>query len=178
MIQNSRPNRPEGIRRQSGAVLVIAMIMLLVLTLLGVTAMNTTSMQERMAANSQELNRAFQASETGLWAAMLNSGNIGVTASGTGVTGTSNALDAGHSRSSGAFYSTAFLYQSTKQPRSAKAWSNNVAAAYYFDAQSDGYSTVSNVTGNQITGIATPSNASKVTVHGGFYFIAQKTNAQ
>ena len=57
MIQNSRPNRPEGIRRQSGAVLVIAMIMLLVLTLLGVTAMNTTSMQERMAANSQELNR-------------------------------------------------------------------------------------------------------------------------
>ena len=52
--------------RQSGAVLIVAMILLVVLTLLGVTAMNTTSLEERMASNTQEQVRAFQAAETAL----------------------------------------------------------------------------------------------------------------
>ena len=51
--------------RQSGAVLIVAMIILVVLTLLGVTAMNTTSLQERIAANTQEQVHALQAAETG-----------------------------------------------------------------------------------------------------------------
>ena len=53
-------------RRQSGAVLIVAMIILVILTLLGVTAMNTTSLQERIASNTQEQVHAFQAAETGL----------------------------------------------------------------------------------------------------------------
>jgi len=56
------PNRTS----QSGAVLIVAMIILIVLTLLGVTAMNTSSLQERIASNTQEQVHAFQAAETGL----------------------------------------------------------------------------------------------------------------
>jgi type IV pilus assembly protein PilX len=52
-------------RRQSGAVLIVTMIILVVLTLLGVTAMNTSSLEERIAANTQASVHAFQAAETG-----------------------------------------------------------------------------------------------------------------
>lgn len=53
-------------RRERGAVLVVSLILLVILTLLGLSAMNTTQLGERMAANSQEATRAFQAAETGL----------------------------------------------------------------------------------------------------------------
>lgn len=49
---------------QRGAALIISLIMLLVLTLIGVAGMNTSVMQERMAVNSQNSNRAFQAAES------------------------------------------------------------------------------------------------------------------
>ncbi|NIM27175.1 MAG: hypothetical protein GTO67_14620 [Gammaproteobacteria bacterium] len=51
---------------QSGAVLIVAMILLVVLTLLGVTTMNTSSLQERIASNTQVQTHAFQAAETGI----------------------------------------------------------------------------------------------------------------
>ena len=51
---------------QSGAVLAISLIMLVVLTLLGVTAMQSTTMEERMAGNLRDRNLAFQASEGAL----------------------------------------------------------------------------------------------------------------
>jgi Tfp pilus assembly protein PilX len=53
-------------RRQSGAVLIVAMVILVILTLLGVTAMNTSSLEEKMASNTQEQVRTFQAAETGI----------------------------------------------------------------------------------------------------------------
>ncbi|MDX1817842.1 MAG: PilX N-terminal domain-containing pilus assembly protein [Marinobacter sp.] len=49
---------------QRGAALIISLIVLLVLTLIGVAGMNTSVMQERMAVNSQNSNRAFQAAES------------------------------------------------------------------------------------------------------------------
>lgn len=57
-------------RKQSGAVLVVSLIVLLVLTLLGVAGMNSSMMQERMAANAQNSNRAFQAAESAAGALM------------------------------------------------------------------------------------------------------------
>src|SRR6187431_451621 len=51
---------------QQGAALVIALIMLLVLTVLGLTAMQVTRMEERMAGNSRDINLAFQGAEAGL----------------------------------------------------------------------------------------------------------------
>jgi type IV pilus assembly protein PilX len=52
--------------RQHGAVLVVALLMLLVMTVLGVTAMQMSRMEERMAGNSRDINLAFQGAEAGL----------------------------------------------------------------------------------------------------------------
>lgn len=51
---------------QSGAALVISLVFLLILTLLGVGALNTTVLQEKMAGNTKEKNTAFQAAESAL----------------------------------------------------------------------------------------------------------------
>lgn len=51
---------------QSGAALVIGLILLLVMTLLGVTAMRGTTLQERMSGALSDQNTAFQAAETAL----------------------------------------------------------------------------------------------------------------
>ncbi len=52
--------------RQHGMVLVVGLLLLLVLTLLGVTAMKSSTLQERIAANDQHRTAAFQAAEFGL----------------------------------------------------------------------------------------------------------------
>lgn len=57
---HSMPNR------QRGVVLAVSLILLLVLTLLGVTAMQSTVLQERMAGNAREISMAFQAAEAAL----------------------------------------------------------------------------------------------------------------
>ena len=52
--------------RQRGVVLIIALIILLALTLIGVSGMSTTSMQARMSANTRDRQIAFQAAEAAL----------------------------------------------------------------------------------------------------------------
>lgn len=49
--------------RQSGAALLVALIILLVLTLLGLTSSQVGVLQERMAGNVQDSNLAFQRAE-------------------------------------------------------------------------------------------------------------------
>jgi type IV pilus assembly protein PilX len=61
-----KPFNKINIKNQNGAVLITALIMLILLTMLGLSSMTTTTMEERMAANSQEINRAFQAASSGL----------------------------------------------------------------------------------------------------------------
>jgi type IV pilus assembly protein PilX len=51
---------------QRGAVLVISLIMLLVLTLIGITGMQSTVLEEKMAGNYRDKNLAFQAAESAL----------------------------------------------------------------------------------------------------------------
>ena len=58
------------IRQQRGAALVVGMILLLVLTLLAMSGMNTASTELVMAGNEQYQENAFQASETGIEIAM------------------------------------------------------------------------------------------------------------
>lgn len=53
-------------QKQSGVVLVISLIMLILLTLLGITAMRTTTLEEKMAGNDKDRNIAFQAAEAAL----------------------------------------------------------------------------------------------------------------
>jgi type IV pilus assembly protein PilX len=52
--------------RQSGAVLIVSLLLLLVLTVLGVVMMQTTRMQERMAGATRDLNMSLQGAESGL----------------------------------------------------------------------------------------------------------------
>lgn len=51
---------------QRGAVLVTSMLLLMVLTIIGVTVMQMSRMQERMAGNSRDVSLAFQAAEGAL----------------------------------------------------------------------------------------------------------------
>ncbi|MBT0964001.1 pilus assembly PilX family protein [Denitromonas iodatirespirans] len=53
-------------RRQVGSVLIVGIIFLLVMTMLGITAMQTTSQEERMAGNMRDRGVAFQAAEIAL----------------------------------------------------------------------------------------------------------------
>lgn len=52
--------------KQSGVVLVIGLIMLLLLTLIGLTGTHATSLEEKMAGNAQDQAIAFQAAEATL----------------------------------------------------------------------------------------------------------------
>ncbi len=52
--------------RQRGAVLVISLLILLIMTLIGITGMQTSVLEERMAGNYRDIALAFQASETAL----------------------------------------------------------------------------------------------------------------
>ena len=59
--------QPCAIRRsEHGATLVVGLVILLLLTLLGVQAMRSNTLQERMAGNTRDRNLAFQAAETAL----------------------------------------------------------------------------------------------------------------
>lgn len=52
--------------RQRGAVLIVSLIFLLLMTLIGVTSMQSTTLQERMAGNTRDRNLALQAAEAAL----------------------------------------------------------------------------------------------------------------
>lgn len=61
--------RPIHIRlrkRQQGVALAVGLLLLLVLTLLGISGMNTASLELIMAGNTQYQQNAFQAAETGI----------------------------------------------------------------------------------------------------------------
>lgn len=52
--------------RQNGASLVVAMVVMLILSILGLAAMNNSTLQERMANNMRDRNVALQAAELAL----------------------------------------------------------------------------------------------------------------
>ena len=52
--------------KQHGAVLIVSLLMLLVTTMLGITAMSTATMEEKMAGNNRQKQLAFQAAESGV----------------------------------------------------------------------------------------------------------------
>ncbi len=67
----SRPPMPQPrARRESGAALVVGLILLLVLTLLAISGMTTASLELQMAGNEQYQRRAFEAADAGVEQAM------------------------------------------------------------------------------------------------------------
>lgn len=53
-------------RREQGAVLIVALVMLLLLTVVGLAGMQDANLQESMAGNMRDRNIAFQVAEAGL----------------------------------------------------------------------------------------------------------------
>jgi len=56
----------QGVGQQRGAVLIVALIMLLLLTLVGVAGIRDTQLQEKMAGGTEDRALAFQAAESAL----------------------------------------------------------------------------------------------------------------
>ena len=78
---------------QNGAVLFVSLIMLILLTLIGVTGSQVTGLEEKMAGNNRDQNIAFQSAEAALRAgearieAIWNSGNGSIQAFCDGTAG-------------------------------------------------------------------------------------------
>ena len=53
-------------KTQSGAVLVVSLVMLLILTLIGVSGMSSVTLEEKMVSNMQNANKSFQGAEAAL----------------------------------------------------------------------------------------------------------------
>ena len=69
---------------QRGAALVVGLILLMVLTVLGISGMNTATLELTMASNVQFHQDAFQAAETGIDLAIAN-GGLGTAIGGAGI---------------------------------------------------------------------------------------------
>lgn len=76
-------------KNQSGVVLVIGLIMLMLLTLIGVSGLQATGLEEKMAGNLRDSNMAFQAAESALVEAegLVATTKPAITCPGTNLTG-------------------------------------------------------------------------------------------
>lgn len=62
-----RPGARRGpLRRERGVALFIALVVLLIITVLGISGLQTTTLEERMAASARDRDLAFQAAEAAL----------------------------------------------------------------------------------------------------------------
>jgi len=114
---------PRSRSAQRGAVLIVSLIMLVILTILGVTGMTTSSLEEKMAANSQESYRAFQAAEVGIGAAYNQSGTFGLGPTSTPPT----TIGA-----SGMSFETATRFEGFSRPPPSSAPSSSESGALQF----------------------------------------------
>lgn len=114
-------------KKQQGAALVVGLILLVVITVLAISGMNTATTGLAMARNDQNYENAFQAAESGIEQA-LSQGNFN-TAGSTTVTG-----EAGYNES----FSTVIQYETaTLVPdRAFSLGSGSGVAAYHFLATS------------------------------------------
>ena len=116
-------------RRQGGAALVIGLILLLVLTLLAVSGMNSASLEFVMAGNEQYRANAFAAAETGI-ERTLSSGMFNPALPPQNMNGAATATDN---------WATVVTAQLGGNPLPA-LWGNswNSFATYHFEIQSTG----------------------------------------
>ena len=125
---------------QSGAVLFTALVLMVLMTMLAVTMMGNTAMDEKMAQNSQDKNRAFQAAETGIEMAIANAGSMntsnGIAADGTNSFSTPDAATLGTAVTGygvNVTYSSVFLQ---KTPVTRGSGFDSSFANYWFELQS------------------------------------------
>lgn len=64
MFDKSSIQKIANMQQQKGAVLVISLVVLLILTLIGITSLRSTSLEQKIAGNIKDINIALQASES------------------------------------------------------------------------------------------------------------------
>lgn len=72
MTMNTTPRSAPPRHRQQGSALIVGLVLLLVITLIAVTGMRNTILQERMTGNMLDRNLAFQAAEAALRHGQMN----------------------------------------------------------------------------------------------------------
>ncbi len=118
-------------RGQAGAALVVSLVILLILSVIGISALMGTALESKMAGNVQEMNRAFQAAETGIDSAIGQS-TVSESAAVTGAVSNIGDYKANVS------YSTSFT-GFTKPPRKVSiVYGVKSGRSARFDTKSDG----------------------------------------
>jgi len=74
-------SRQRAMSRESGTALIMSLVILMILTILGITAMSTASLEEKMSGNTQEGTRAFEVAESGLRSSLNDSSQFALTGS-------------------------------------------------------------------------------------------------
>ena len=127
-----------GNRYERGTALIMSLVILMILTILGITAMSTASLEEKMSGNTQESTRAFEAAESGLNDAMNTAGGLDLNTSNTAPKTLSPfSYDSGKSGS--AIVTTWFVQFSP--PKRGSGYGSNFDAAN-FEQASTGTTTV------------------------------------
>ena len=130
--------------KQNGAALIMALVLLVILTMLGLSTMSTSNMEERMASNSQEINRAFQAASTGLQLVLADdnafSTNNTVASDGTAddpYDVTDNTIGGTGLYAYNATTTYNSLYRQSIPPPRGSGWDSSYAY-YFFDVSASG----------------------------------------
>ena len=151
-----------SLSNQQGAVLFTALMLLVIMTLLGISTMTSTNFEEKMAGNSQDINRSFQAAESGL--AMVKNDSLAFDTrnlkeldGGTQDIYTPSAITNFGQTNSGIDISyNSYLLQKTPPTRDS-GWDTSVAF-YYFD----------------LSATATTKAGTKTSLHQGVYQVGPK----
>ena len=146
---NRGMSRPGGMH-QRGVALIMSLVILLILTILGISAMGTSSLEQKMSGNIQEGTHAFEAAESGLNQAFNASGALSL--SGT----TTNTYNYNNNRYTAVVDTT---FKEFSVPKRGSGYGNNFQAAN-FDQQST----------------ATTTANAKAVVHQGVGLIVPKSN--
>jgi type IV pilus assembly protein PilX len=91
---------------ERGAALIMSLVILLILTILGVSALGTSTLEEKMAGSVQELTKAFEAAESGANSAMTTTGAMDLN------TATTNNFSYNSGKSGSATVVTTFIQYS------------------------------------------------------------------
>ncbi len=127
-----------GNRYERGTALIMSLVILMILTILGITAMGTASLEEKMSGNTQESTRAFEAAESGLNNAMNTAGGLDLNTSSTAPK-TLPKVDYDSGKSGSATVTTWFVQFSP--PKRGSGYGSNFDAAN-FELASTGTTTV------------------------------------
>jgi len=93
-MHNVNPHVPK-LPRQSGAALVVGLILLAIITLLAIGGMNTAALELIMAGNEQYRQKAFAAAEAGIETALTKLATVPQDGNEKEVTATAPGADAG-----------------------------------------------------------------------------------